>query len=204
MTDRIFSGTPEMGELFRSLSLIYLSRSDQTVKLSGPFHYGRSAYYKRNRGEFDRLTKQYSDPVRKCRIVSSSVRFLDASLGRGLFAEANVDQGEFIGEYAGMVKYASPCRPIKDGLGGYETDYTWTYPERKGLRSLEVNGRLRGNETRFINHSFTSNCHMEHTLVDGFWVLFLLARRPISRGEQFTVDYGEEYWTGGFRELILI
>ena len=204
MDQRVFSRSGEMEKLFRSLSVRYILRSEQSVSLSLSFHYEKSSYYKRNRDEFLLLTEKYSVPVLEHRFIASSVGYLDSSLGRGLFAEQEIGPDDFIGEYAGLIQFASPCRPAKDSSGGYETDYSWTYPERKGFRNLEVNGRLNGNEARFINHSFTPNCRMEHTLVEGRWVLFLLAERSISVGEQLTVDYGEEYWTGGFRELIMI
>jgi uncharacterized protein len=204
MIEKVKSGTGEMDELFSSLSLCYISRSRQIVTLSSKLHYKKSSYYRKNRDEFDRLNYLYSAQVRDCLVIPSSVRQIDDSMGRGLFAEREIDQGEFIGEYTGLIQKASPCRPVKDSLGGYKTDYTWTYPERKGLFSLEVNGRLNGNETRFINHSFTPNCSMEHTLVDNRWVLFLVALRSIAPEDQLSVDYGEEYWVGGHRELILI
>ena len=204
MSEKVMSGTWEMESLFRSLKVQYLSRSRQIDDLPSRRHYGKSTYYRDNRSEFERLAGEYAESVVNCRVVSSSVRYLDDSMGRGLFAEERCREGDFIGEYTGLIQKASRCRPVKDQLGGYATDYSWTYPEKKRFRSLEVNGRLNGNETRFINHSFTPNCRMEHTLIEGRWVLFLVAAREILPDEQFTVDYGEEYWVGGYRELIMI
>ncbi|MDC7219687.1 MAG: SET domain-containing protein-lysine N-methyltransferase [Spirochaetales bacterium] len=204
MEKRIPSGSEEMKELFRSLSLIYLSRSRQSMDLSDKRHYRQSSYYKENSPEFDKLSGQYGQDIKESRLAPSSVGFIDKSMGRGLFSEEDRSAGDFIGEYCGVIGRALKCRPVKDHLGGFATDYAWTYPEKRGFRALEVNGRLEGNETRFVNHSFTPNCRMEHTLVDNRWVLFLVAQKEIARGEQFTVDYGEEYWTGGHRELIII
>lgn len=129
---------------------------------------------------------------------------MDETLNYGLIAETSFQEGDFLAQYTGLVGRARRHRRMQDSLGGYSTDYAWTFPVRKGWFPLELDGRLQGNETRFINHSFHPNLKMEHTLIDGKWLLFLLACKSIERGEQFTVDYGEEYWSGGYRELVLI
>ncbi len=200
----IHSGSEEMKEFFRSLSLTYLARSRQIISLPSRYHYLNSSYYKRNREEFEGITSRYGESIVSSVLARVSVRHLGETLGYGLFAEDDLPRGSFIGEYAGIIRLASRCRPVKDARGGYATDYAWTYPEKRGFRSIEVNGRDWGNEMRFINHSFDPNCRMEHTIVDGFWVLFFIAQRDIRKDEQLTADYGEEYWTGGFRELMII
>lgn len=198
------SGTPEMEALFRWLSLQYRSRYLYIARLDKPRYLDQSAYYKDNRDEFRLLADRYGEPLRRAYVVPSSVRFVDDSLGRGLFAEKEIAEGELIGAYYGVVQRASPCRPVKDRLGGFATDYAWTYPVKQRFSPLEVNARINGNELRFVNHSFHPNCQMEHTLIDGEWVLFMIALKHIEMDSQLTVDYGEEYWCGGHRTLTII
>ena len=202
--EKVMIRTGEAESLFRSLTVNFISRSRHSVRLSPRFHYGNSPYYRNNRREFDDLALRYSREILHETFATATIRKLGDTLGRGLFAESPLQPGDFIGEYAGLINYASRCRPVRDDRGGFATDYAWTYPEKRGWRALEVNGRDWGNESRFVNHSFTPNCRMEHTLVEGLWVLFFVADRVIAAGEQLTVDYGEEYWTGGFRELMII
>jgi hypothetical protein len=165
--EQVMTRSGESASLFRTLSVEFISRSIQIVPLSPRFHYGNSSYYRNNRKEFDDLTLRYASEILQENFAVSSIRNSGDSPGRGLFAEAPLQPGDFVGEYAGLINYASRCRPVKDERGGYATDYAWTYPEKRGWRALDVNGRDWGNESRFVNHSFTPNCRMEHTLVDG-------------------------------------
>ena len=43
---------------------------------------------------------------------------------------------------------------------------------------------------------------VEHTLYEGQWLIFFLARRRIDSGEQLIIDYGKAYWENGYREMI--
>jgi hypothetical protein len=200
----IYSQTEEMGNLFLSLSLNYIIQSIHIVDLKNERFLNQSRYYKKNHLEFMELTERYGEYLRGNYIIPSTVRYIDSSMGRGLFTEKFILAHEYIGEYCGIVQRASPCKPVKDRLEGYATDYAWTYPVKQGLHHLEVNARVNGNELRFVNHSFNANCRMEHTIVDGKWVLFLIAQRDILSGEQITVDYGEEYWSSGHRTLVIL
>ncbi|PIR82360.1 hypothetical protein COU20_02965 [Candidatus Kaiserbacteria bacterium CG10_big_fil_rev_8_21_14_0_10_59_10] len=98
--------------------------------------------------------------------------------GRGLFAARPIKKGAFIIEYTGKHIPTS----VADTLGTkylFEIDETWT-----------VDGSPRSNTARYINHSCNPNC--EAVIEDGH--INIYARRPISRGEELTMDYGEEYF----------
>jgi len=166
-----------------------------------------SPYYQENREEFDLLTKNYSTLIRNERMAPVSIRKISEDVGWGLFCEKDMKPGDFLGEYAGLVRpgvdlIVDPGDPHPPE--GYDTDYTWDYPDAWYEDELyEVNAGTLGNELRYINHSFEPNLAVEHTLVDNRWVIFFVASRLIHAGNQFFVDYGEEYWSGGFRELVL-
>ena len=79
--------------------------------------------------------------------------------------------------------------------GGYESDFSWYYMDDiQEAPNLEINGRLEGNEMRFVNHGNTPNVEVEHTLHKGQWVLFFTAKQDIQADEQLLISYGEEYW----------
>jgi SET domain-containing protein len=193
----------EFSNLLSNQGVEYLSRSRFQVNLTNR-QCCLSNYFKNNQIEFQQLYKCYHSMITDSYIAPCYVAYMDKSLGHGLFADRDLKKDEFLAEYTGLIKKAGPTKKMHDVLGGYSSDYAWTYPVRLGFFSpLEVDGRLWGNETRFINHSFTPNLRMEHYLSEQGWILFLLFNRDVTKGEQLTVDYGEEYWSGGIRELVL-
>lgn len=86
---------------------------------------------------------------------------------------------------------------------GSGSDYAWNYPECFPDVELELDGGSAGNEMRFVNHSFHPNLAVEHAVVDGRWAVFYIADRDIAESEQLFVNYGDEYWDGRYRSLVL-
>lgn len=61
----------------------------------------------------------------------------------------------------------------------FEIDRYWT-----------IDGSARSNTARYINHACAPNC--EARLQDGR--VLISAARTIDRGEELTIDYGQEYF----------
>jgi len=57
------------------------------------------------------------------------------------------------------------------------------------------------NELRYVNHNNLYNLDVEHTIHNDQWLIFFIAKRDIDPDEQLFVSYGDEYWSGGFRQL---
>lgn len=101
-----------------------------------------------------------------------------SSAGLGLFAMRPFKKGERVIEYVG--------REIAE-----EEAYT-----SKSLYLFEVNkkktidGKPRINPAGYINHSCRPNC--EIVIYGGR--IFIKAAKNIKPGEEFSYDYGEEYW----------
>lgn len=168
----------------------------------------KSPYYLDNREEFETLSGAYREKLEEAWMADVSIRRVSDDVGYGLFAETDMNPGDLVAEYAGVVQPGEDLIVDPDSAqrpeDGFETDYTWDYPDAWYEDLLfEVNAGKMGNELRYINHSFEANLAVEHTLIDNRWVIFFVALQFIKAGSQFTVDYGEEYWSGGFRELIL-
>jgi uncharacterized protein len=87
--------------------------------------------------------------------------------GRGLFARSDIEEGTYLGEYMG---------PAAKRNGSH---VLWVYDESG------VVGRSGRNKLRYLNHS--SNACAEF---DGF---DLYASRMIKRGEEITINYGEDW-----------
>jgi len=200
MSSEIISGKEEILDFFKERKLVYLNRCriEWRPLLQKKLH--ESPYYKENEEEFIGLDKRYGDLIDRSEMAPVYIKRINEKVGYGLFASVPLKKGDFIGEYTGVVrKTVELTESFEDG--SWETDFSWDYPDEVGDAALEINGRLEGNELRFVNHGSECNLDVEHTLHDGLWVIFFIANRDIAKGEQLLVSYGEEYWTGGFREF---
>lgn len=107
----------------------------------------------------------------KCKVRRSSA-------GLGLFAAEPIKRGTWIIEYVGKI------------LRGKEVT---VHPANKYLfetsRVRMIDGSMRSNIARYINHSCKPNCEPEifHGRV------FIRAIKRIEAGEELTYDYGKEY-----------
>ncbi len=202
----IFRSTEEIRELFRSLGIEYI----QSPRLDYPpllgFDPTSTGYYRENREEFQELSQRYGAQLREGRTAPLYVRPA-GDMGLGVFAAEDLPKGCLIGEYTGIVRQSVEHEArVPDGTWErderYPTDYAWGYPDCFPDIVLEVDAAEAGNELRFVNHSFRPNLEVEHTVVDMRWAVLFVAARDIVRDEQLFVDYGDEYWTGGFRTLV--
>jgi len=91
--------------------------------------------------------------------------------GRGLFASCDISPGTWIGHY--------------DGPSTQENGMHVLWIEAKAGCDEEWIGYDGSNELRFMNHDKQPNGEM-----DG---LDLYARKLIRKGEEITIDYGEEF-----------
>lgn len=98
--------------------------------------------------------------------------------GRGLFARVDLKKGERVAEYTGM-KIPTSEADLLDTRYLFEIDEDWT-----------IDGSSRTNTARYINHACNPNTEAE--IVKGH--IYIHAIRPIQRGEELTIDYGEEYF----------
>lgn len=117
-----------------------------------------------------------------------SVRFINEQVGHGAFAEEDLKKGCFIGEYTGIVRennrrYFAPLN-----------NYCYEYPVPDSIGRSFVIDAKQGNFTRFINHSSKPNLQPAYAFFDGFYHAIFLSLRLIVKGEQFTYDYGANYW----------
>jgi len=191
----------DIPEFFRSRGLVYRSRCRIADPRISAYDWSTSPYCAANREEFEALTTRYSDDLRLSRLPPLEIRDVGLGVGWGLFALADLTPGDLVGEYSGVLQEAGDAPPDQKIDGHYLSDYSWNYPdELPDGTEFEINALREGNELRFANHSSEPNLAVDHTLVDGLFVTFFRVIRPVASGDQLTVDYGEEYWSGGFRE----
>lgn len=187
--------------LFAQRGLVFRDRSRIADSRISEYNWGDSPYYDANRAEFERLTALYGDALRTGHRPRLLVQDAGPGVGLGLFAGEDLGEGALVGEYSGVIQPSSDAPPDQLIDGHYLSDYAWNYPDELPDGSeFEINALLEGNELRFANHAREPNMAVDHTLVDGLFVTFFRTIRAVAKGEQLTVDYGEEYWTGGFRQ----
>jgi hypothetical protein len=191
-----------IADLFARRGLVYLSRCRIADPRVSGYDWAASPYYAANRPEFEALTARYGEALRQGFRPPLEVRDAGPGVGLGLFAGTDLAVGDLVGEYAGVIQAATDAPPDEKVDGHYLSDYAWNYPdELPDGTEFEVNALREGNELRFANHSDHPNLAVDHTLVDGLFVTFFRVTEPVPRGGQLTVHYGDEYWSGGFREL---
>jgi len=106
--------------------------------------------------------------------------------GRGLFAVVNLPGRRKLGEISGrLVKLPQARRDIETAERIYFIELTDTW-------ALECS---EGNQFKHLNHSCTPNCYLR---IYGKRVE-VYTLRPIKRGAELTVDYGETPHKGGMR-----
>jgi hypothetical protein len=138
------------------------------------------------------LDIKYSDLVRDIRahkMVDMYVKFVNDTVGFGLFANTDIKAGEFIGEYTGDL-----VEELDDG------SYAWNYPSKEfykdelNIPNLSMDAKYAGNGIRFSNHSENHNASTHYVFVDGILRVIYVALKDIKKDEEILSNYGEEYW----------
>lgn len=143
-----------------------------------------------NRLEGERA-KYLKDSVANYYRAPIYIQWIDDVVGYGVFAEKPIKADEFIVEYTGMVHNSVD-----------DSRYAWKYPCVPGgfgvtKRTFMIDGRLCGNEARFVNDPLDSkaeNVKLGLVYINDSYHVVYLAARDIAPGEQLLVSYGEEYW----------
>ena len=124
-------------------------------------------------------------PIPKITEVKYKVKKSNAGLG--LFATEPIKKGTWIIEYVGKV------------LNGRKV--IEEYPENKYLFETSavrmIDGSSRSNIARYVNHSCKPNCEVE---IFGGRV-FVHTIKRIDVGEEFTYDYGKEYFDEYIKDM---
>lgn len=101
----------------------------------------------------------------------------------GVIAEVDIPARKYVIEYTGILYSRRNFKKIKDWI------YVWT------VGCLEpsywvLDGKFNGSGAEFVNHSCDPN------LQPIFYGkrLYYKSLRPIKKGEELTIDYGDDYW----------
>jgi len=159
--------------------------------------------YKNNPAYYDGLTAQYGKQISAAYHVPHTINFISQEVGYGVFATEDIEEGQMIGEYTGVI---CTTRQMTKRDGKQAADYAWDYPKNpkivdehghciKKSKELSVDAFHEGNFTRFVNHSYYPNVMVLDVPYNNQWHVIYVAFKPIKKGEQLFVNYGKEYWS---------
>lgn len=111
-------------------------------------------------------------------IKTYALRVKRSRTGLGLFTEQDIPKGARIVEYTG--------RPVSE-----KEQYTSRskYLFETGKDKM-INGNIKKNKARYINHSCKPNCEADIRNQR----IFIFAKKNIKSGEELNYDYGDEYF----------
>jgi hypothetical protein len=111
-----------------------------------------------------------------------SIRYINADIGFGVFADSPVLENCFLGEYTGIISSTTNF-----------SDYSLMYPSSDG--GFEISALECGNLIRFINHSNIPNSKFCHVFHENIMHVVCMTITNVQKDDQITVDYGMSYWS---------
>jgi SET domain-containing protein len=115
--------------------------------------------------------------VSKFILGKHEIRVKRSKTGLGVFVLEKIPKGACIIEYTGR---PATRKQLDGDIGKYLFD----------TGAGTIDGNVKSNKARFINHSCTPNCEADGPKGR----VFIVAKRSIRVGEELTYDYGEEYF----------
>lgn len=116
-----------------------------------------------------------------------AIRWIDTSLGWGVFALRNFKKMEFIAEYSGKL--------IKRKKNDSKNAYAFEYVVVQGIDTpYTIDAQEQGGVARYINHSATPNLNSSLATLENVSHVILYTKEPVAKGAQLCYDYGPDYW----------
>ncbi len=126
-----------------------------------------------------------------------SIRWVDESIGWGVFIEKDLRKMDFICEYTGVVRR----RKRTDKTNSYCFEYLISQGEES---PYVIDAAQQGGVSRYINHSSRPNLLSVLCTFDNITHIVLVANEDIPKGTQLSYDYGPNYWLYRPKPLPLI
>jgi hypothetical protein len=123
------------------------------------------------------------------------------AIGFGLFSRCEWKINDILGCYLGEIKprvEPNASYFVKLQIGPEEVVDRRKSAAAKSVdkpKFVYVDAERRGNWARFMNHNCNNNAEIVQARVGSTKFIAIRARRKIVKGEQVTIDYGNEYFT---------
>lgn len=133
------------------------------------------------------LGTYFQKEIASLELPSIRLKWIDSTIGWGIFAEKNLPEMYFVGEYAGLIR--------KRKKADVKNAYCFEYEIARGESTrYTIDALDQGSMTRFINHSEKPNLACTLATVNALSHVIFYTARPIKKGEQLIYNYGENYW----------
>jgi len=179
----------EFEELFKIKYLPHITFADYTIE-KWIHKKCRRALHQDKISDFAKwLGKLHAKELDEARIPAVSLRWIDETIGYGLYTDEPIKKWSFVGEYTGILRARS--RFVSN-----VNDYCFMYPSLwLSYRALTIDGKDAGNFTRFMNHSDNPNVESVSVFHGGIFRMIFRALEDIPAGTELSFNYGNPYWT---------
>lgn len=135
-------------------------------------------------GKADEMESNYLEFALQGLKAKTLIKWIDPNIGYGLFADTDLPEKAFIGEYTGLLKRIDKKNPDAN-------PYCFHYPTKYfSFKYFVIDALNEGNSLRFINHSDKPNLQPIWLVDKRLLHLVLIAKQPISKGTELTFNYG--------------
>ena len=111
--------------------------------------------------------------------------------GFGLYASKDITKNTKVIEYIGdrITKKEGDRRADVQALRGFKNKKNGMVYVFELNKDYDIDGYVKHNKARFINHSCAPNCEVEN-IKNRLWIL---SKKNIRKGEEITYNYGYSY-----------
>jgi SET domain-containing protein len=121
-------------------------------------------------------------------VADVSIRWIDETIGYGLFAEKELHPGDFIGEYTGLVRR-------RNLISKNFNEYCFAYPGSIfNFRKHMIDAQDQGNELRYANHGETPNAESMGVIFENIFHIVFRAIKDIPLSAEITYNYWGTFW----------
>lgn len=182
---------------FQALGIEYITALRTNLDVSKIIARKRSPFVclENQRKEYtQQVVKEYQAPI--------YLKYINDTVGFGVFADKPIKECDTISEYTGYLCVEDDSNEQVECMD-YAIDVGNFYDSQRGT-ALYVNAEKAGNFTRFINHSYLPNvCSLSvYNEIDRLWHVMMLASKDIDQDTQLLTNYGTGYWD--VREIVPI
>jgi uncharacterized protein len=129
----------------------------------------------------------YEKEIKSHFVPEVYIKWIDPYKEYGLFANEDLPNRTFLGEYTGTIR---KYRKIIDDKNSYLFEYHIGYKKSP----YTIDAREKGSIIRFVNHSSKPNVVPLSIYLDGAMHLIFRTNREVKKDEELTYDYGPLYW----------
>ncbi|XP_037347036.2 N-lysine methyltransferase KMT5A-like [Pungitius pungitius] len=122
------------------------------------------------------------------------VKYINSFKGRGVFAKAPFQKGDFVVEYRGVLISSEESQRRKSIYHARCSVFMFDFYCREKAWCVDA-AQEDGSLGRLVNDDrYHPNCKMKKVITDGKPHLFLFALRDIAVGEEITYEYDGKYY----------